>query len=319
MADADTPVTLRTRKFIRNPLLGRKQMVVDILHPTRPNISKDELRDKLAGLYKATKDQVSVFGLRTQFGGGKTTGFALIYDSPEALQKFEPRYRLVRIGKATKVEKASRQQRAYCPPALPLHPPDLLTISFPLHRQAAQEQAEDPPRHGQGQGREGEEGQINAKYHGAWEGFLGFRSLFTISCWFLSPILDRTSPSSWCSGGTGHTSMGTVVLLALLLLAWARPARPFLFAGGVKRRDEPTKNNMHVFLPLTTIYRKIGHGGVKGWASNFIFFFDMMVGSVHLVICGCGLSCSSEHRLFPVFKCTTWVTALTWRLRQRKQ
>lgn len=27
MAD-DTPVTLRTRKFIRNPLLGRKQMVV---------------------------------------------------------------------------------------------------------------------------------------------------------------------------------------------------------------------------------------------------------------------------------------------------
>lgn len=28
MADVDTPVTLRTRKFIRNPLLGRKQMVV---------------------------------------------------------------------------------------------------------------------------------------------------------------------------------------------------------------------------------------------------------------------------------------------------
>jgi hypothetical protein len=25
---ADTPVTLRTRKFIRNPLLARKQMVV---------------------------------------------------------------------------------------------------------------------------------------------------------------------------------------------------------------------------------------------------------------------------------------------------
>lgn len=28
MADSDSPVTLRTRKFIRNPLLGRKQMVV---------------------------------------------------------------------------------------------------------------------------------------------------------------------------------------------------------------------------------------------------------------------------------------------------
>jgi hypothetical protein len=28
MADSDSPVTLRTRKFLRNPLLGRKQMVV---------------------------------------------------------------------------------------------------------------------------------------------------------------------------------------------------------------------------------------------------------------------------------------------------
>jgi len=111
MADSDSPVTLRTRKFIRNPLLGRKQMVVDILHPGRANISKDELRDKLAGMYKAQKDQVSVFGLRTQFGGGKTTGFALVYDSPEAMKKFEPHYRLVRVGLASKIEKASRQQR----------------------------------------------------------------------------------------------------------------------------------------------------------------------------------------------------------------
>ncbi|KAK4224680.1 S-adenosylmethionine-dependent methyltransferase-like protein [Podospora fimiseda] len=111
MADSDAPVTLRTRKFIRNPLLGRKQMVVDILHPGRANISKEDLRDKLSALYKAQKDQVSVFGLRTQFGGGKTTGFALIYDSPEAMKKFEPHYRLVRVGLANKIEKASRQQR----------------------------------------------------------------------------------------------------------------------------------------------------------------------------------------------------------------
>jgi len=86
-------------------------MVVDVLHPNRPNVSKDELRDKLADLYKATKDQVSVFGFRTQYGGGKSTGFALIYDSHEALKKFEPYYRLVRIGAAKKIEKASRQQR----------------------------------------------------------------------------------------------------------------------------------------------------------------------------------------------------------------
>lgn len=83
----------------------------DILHPGRANISKEELREKLGSMYKAGKDQISVFGLRTQFGGGKTTGFALIYDSPEAMKKFEPAYRLIRVGMATKVERASRQQR----------------------------------------------------------------------------------------------------------------------------------------------------------------------------------------------------------------
>jgi len=108
---ADAQVTLRTRKFIRNPLLARKQMVVDVLHPNRPNVSKDELRQKLSELYKADKDQVSVFGFRTQYGGGKSTGFALIYDSNEAMKKFEPHYRLVRVGMATKIEKPSRQQR----------------------------------------------------------------------------------------------------------------------------------------------------------------------------------------------------------------
>ncbi|KAF2084091.1 40S ribosomal protein S24, partial [Saccharata proteae CBS 121410] len=108
---ADSQVTLRTRKFIRNPLLGRKQMVVDVLHPNRANVSKDELRDKLAEMYKASKDQVSCFGFRTQYGGGKSTGFALVYDSNEAMKRFEPHYRLVRVGMASKIEKASRQQR----------------------------------------------------------------------------------------------------------------------------------------------------------------------------------------------------------------
>lgn len=66
---------------------------------------------KLSELYKADKQQVSVFGFRTHYGGGKSTGFALVYDSPEAMKKFEPHYRLVRFGLATKIEKASRQQR----------------------------------------------------------------------------------------------------------------------------------------------------------------------------------------------------------------
>ena len=101
---------IRKAKFIKLILLSS-----DVLHPNRANVSKDELRDKLSGLYKANKDEVSVFGFRTQYGGGKSTGFALVYDSAEALKKFEPHHRLVRIGAATKIEKASRQQRMFIP------------------------------------------------------------------------------------------------------------------------------------------------------------------------------------------------------------
>lgn len=104
-------VTIRTRKVITNPLLARRQFVIDVLHPNRANVSKDELREKLSELYKADKDAVSVFGFRTQFGGGKSTGFGLIYQSVADAKKFEPAYRLVRYGLAEKVEKPSRQQR----------------------------------------------------------------------------------------------------------------------------------------------------------------------------------------------------------------
>jgi len=129
----------------------------DILHPNRANISKEELREKLGSLYKAQKDQISVFGLRTQFGGGKTTGFALVYDSPEAMKKFEPQYRLVRVGLATKVERASRQQRAYIRDE---HLQGLVWLTLD-NRQAAQEPTKDPPWYGKGQGCQGQEGEIN--------------------------------------------------------------------------------------------------------------------------------------------------------------
>jgi ribosomal protein S24E len=132
----------------------------DILHPNRANISKEELREKLGSLYKAQKDQISVFGLRTQFGGGKTTGFALVYDSPEAMKKFEPQYRLVRVGLATKAERASRQQRAYTILDSRFQGFGLVWLTLD-NRQAAQEPTKDPPRYGKGQGCQGEEGEIN--------------------------------------------------------------------------------------------------------------------------------------------------------------
>eukprot|EP00450_Noctiluca_scintillans_P008402 CAMPEP_0194501120 /NCGR_PEP_ID=MMETSP0253-20130528/21377_1 /TAXON_ID=2966 /ORGANISM="Noctiluca scintillans" /LENGTH=100 /DNA_ID=CAMNT_0039343045 /DNA_START=139 /DNA_END=441 /DNA_ORIENTATION=- len=61
-------------------------------------VKKDDLRVKLAQQYKASSDRIIVFGMKHSFGGGRSSGFALIYDSVEGRNKFEPKHRLVRIG-----------------------------------------------------------------------------------------------------------------------------------------------------------------------------------------------------------------------------
>jgi small subunit ribosomal protein S24e len=107
---ADKACTVRTRKFMTNRLLGRRQFIVDVLHPGRANVPKAEIREKLAKMYDAREaDAVFVFGFRTQFGGGKSTGFGLIYDSVDVAKKFEPKYRLVRNGLQEAASKSRKQ------------------------------------------------------------------------------------------------------------------------------------------------------------------------------------------------------------------
>lgn len=80
-----------------NRLLQRKQMVLDVIHPNLASVPKVDLREKLAAMYKCDKNAVIVFGFKIAFGGGKSTGFALIYDTVDAAKKFEPKYRLARV------------------------------------------------------------------------------------------------------------------------------------------------------------------------------------------------------------------------------
>jgi len=102
--------TIRTRKFMSNRLLARKQFVVDVVHPGRATVSKADVSSKLASMYAVSDAKtIVVFGFRTQFGGNKSTGFGLIYDDVKAATKFEPKHRLVRAGLATKVEKSRKQ------------------------------------------------------------------------------------------------------------------------------------------------------------------------------------------------------------------
>ena len=52
-----------------------------------------------------------LFGFKTQFGGGKSSGFCLIYDSKDHLMKIEPKFRLRRLGLIEPKSGGSRKQR----------------------------------------------------------------------------------------------------------------------------------------------------------------------------------------------------------------
>jgi len=104
-------VVVKTRKFKRNPLLSRRQMIVDIIHPGRANVSKAELRDVVGGMFNADPKLTILFGFRTKFGGGKSTGFCVMYENEEACRKFEPKYRLIRQGMLVQKDRSRKAMK----------------------------------------------------------------------------------------------------------------------------------------------------------------------------------------------------------------
>jgi small subunit ribosomal protein S24e len=49
-------------------------------------------------MYKVPVDTIVVFGVKTKFGGGRSTGFALLYDSPADMKKFDSKHRVRRVS-----------------------------------------------------------------------------------------------------------------------------------------------------------------------------------------------------------------------------
>eukprot|EP01043_Picozoa_sp_COSAG02_P029407 COSAG02_NODE_1829_length_10738_cov_4.595827_9_plen_135_part_00 len=72
--------------------------VIDVLHPGRANVPHAEIQKELAEKYRAKGNCVFTFGMKTAFGGGKSTGFGLVYDNEAKAMAMEARYRLVRNG-----------------------------------------------------------------------------------------------------------------------------------------------------------------------------------------------------------------------------
>merc|ERR1711985_203967 len=86
-------VTIRPRKLLTNRLLQRRQMILDVNHPGLATPDKEMLKNMIA-------EATVIFGMKTCFGGGKSTCFALAYDSVDAAKTHEPKHRLIRSGHA---------------------------------------------------------------------------------------------------------------------------------------------------------------------------------------------------------------------------
>ena len=107
--------TVRTQQFSTNQLLNRRQFVVVVDHANwNGTVPNKKVQEQLAKLYKVPEvDQVAVFNMKPQFGGGKTIGFGVIYDDMASMKRYEPNYRLVRkgMGKKRAVARKSQKER----------------------------------------------------------------------------------------------------------------------------------------------------------------------------------------------------------------
>ena len=69
-----------------------------MIHPDMANVPKAQIKAKLSQMFKSKDENISIFGLKTKFGGGRTTGFALIYDSTDARKKYDSKKMLRRVS-----------------------------------------------------------------------------------------------------------------------------------------------------------------------------------------------------------------------------
>merc|ERR1712083_1192054 len=120
-------VTIRPRKLLTNRLLQRRQMILDVHHAGLATPNKETLKEMISEYlskakgHKASKEATVIFGMKTCFGGGKSSCFALCYDSVDAAKKHEPKHRLIRsghkeapalvVGRKQRKEKKNREKK----------------------------------------------------------------------------------------------------------------------------------------------------------------------------------------------------------------
>ncbi len=79
-----------------NKLLSRRELVLVISHGTNPIPSRDDLRKRISNFMNASKEQVIIDKINSEFGTDKTQVFTKVYSSKEDTIKYESEHSLKR-------------------------------------------------------------------------------------------------------------------------------------------------------------------------------------------------------------------------------
>lgn len=90
-------LNIRFSHVKNNRLLNRVQMIVDVFHPRELKVTKEMIREAIKNKFK--KPNILLVNVKKLFGGGRTKGFALVYDNEESMKKIEHARRLDREAK----------------------------------------------------------------------------------------------------------------------------------------------------------------------------------------------------------------------------
>ena len=66
-------------------------------------VTKAQLKEKLSKQLKTKEDCITIYGLSAKFGGGRSTGFALIYDNHDLLKKYDSKKQHRKVSHSSRI------------------------------------------------------------------------------------------------------------------------------------------------------------------------------------------------------------------------
>ena len=85
-----------------------------MLHPEQAGVKKATIKAEMSKKFKASEDRIAVFGLKTKFGGGRSSCFVHVFDDLDSRKKYDTKTNLVRVS-----FKCSRMQSCQRPAVMP--------------------------------------------------------------------------------------------------------------------------------------------------------------------------------------------------------